>query len=76
MPGEYGDDLESSEDVVVDTIHPQSPQDATHILERWVDFQYVEVGRAFSEEEARRKAQEIANQKEVSIQIRLKNSWE
>lgn len=73
MPGESE---EWEEDVVVATIHPQDPEEATHILERWRDFHYVEVGRAHSEEEARTKAQQIANDKEDSIRIRLKNKYD
>ena len=69
-------DEEWEEDVVVATIYPQDPKEATHILERWRDFQYVEVGRAHSEEEARAKAQKIANDKEDSIRIRLKNKYD
>lgn len=67
---------EYPEDVEVAIIEPQYSSDATHILERWVGFEYVEVGRAHSELEARQEAQKIANQKEVSIRIRLKNAWD
>lgn len=74
MPGEFKDDWE--EDVVVATILPQDPKEATHILERWRSFEYVEVGRAHSEEEARAKAQKIANSKEDSIRIRLRNKYD
>lgn len=74
MPGEF--DEEYPEDVVVDTIYPEDPKEATHILERWMDYKYVEVGRAHSEGDARRKAQEIANTKETSIRIRLRNKWD
>lgn len=72
----FGDDDIRPEEVEVATVHPQSREDATHILERWSEFRYVEVGRAYSKEEALRKAQKIANQKEVSIRVRLKNSWD
>lgn len=64
------------EEVVIAEVEPQYDRDATHILERWADYQYVEVGRAHSEEEALRKAQKIANRKKVSIRVRLKNSWD
>lgn len=78
MPGEYPDDdyIEGPEDNVVDVIHPQDPKDATHILEKWNGTEYVEMGRAYSEPEARTRAQRIANMIDESIQIRLKNSWE
>lgn len=71
MPGIFDD--EPPEEVVVATI---SPQEVTHILEQWKDYKYVEVARAHSEEEARAKAQKIANKKDVVIRIRLKNSWD
>lgn len=61
------------EEVVIATVSPQYPKEATHILERWVGYKYVEVGRAHSEEEALRKAQKIANNKEVDIRVRLKH---
>jgi hypothetical protein len=67
---------EEPEEVVIATVQPQYSRDATHILERWEDYRYVEVGRAHSEEEALRKAQKIANNKEVDIRVRLTNSWD
>ncbi len=64
------------EEVEIAIVEPRYKRDATHILERWVDFRYVEVGRAHSEEEALKKAQKIADLKEVDIRVRLKHRWE
>lgn len=71
-----GESEDWEEDVVVATIEPRYSKDATHILERWEDFQYIEVGRAHSEEEARSKAQYLADFKEISIRIRLRNQYD
>lgn len=69
-------DEDYPEEVEIAIVEPQYPRDATHILERWADYKYVEVGRAHSEEEALRKAQKIANNTKVAIRVRLKNSWD
>lgn len=64
------------EEVEVAVVEPQYKKDATHILEVWRMYRYFEVGRAHSEEEALRKAQKIANKLDVSVRVRLSNSWD
>ena len=70
------DEFDSPEEAVIAVVEPRYERDATHILDYWRDYKYVEVGRAHSEEEALLKAQKIANKKEVSVRVRLKNDWD
>lgn len=64
------------EEVVVKEVYPRLKRDAEYILERWRDYKYVEVGRAHTEEEALAKAQKIADKREQTIRVRMKNSWD
>lgn len=64
------------EEVVIATVDPRSDKDMSHILERWRDYKYVEIGRAHSEEEALKKAQKLADKLEVSVRVRLKHDWD
>lgn len=64
------------EEVVIAVVEPRYERDATHILDYWRDYKYVEVGRAHSEEEALKKAQKLADKLDVSVRVRLKHDWD